>query len=367
MSSTSSSSIFGLSRAVNGLSNSGFANSDYFLRTAYFPVRNRGKTQNYFMAISLLGVSTSITIVGIVYDRFGFDYSKMIHFIAAGIFFAAFIMYWKYVPEFNPKYVRDEQIVYARVKDRANLNYSSKEIVKIMKLSPGLIKYLIGMLVFNFGFALSGPFFIVELNRGWGFNNSELALMLSFNSITQVIVIVVLLPFIDFIDRKKLISIGILLACLPVIALSLKPEWIESYFYSKFLFWMGIFFIASIGWGIINSTTLTLLVDFVNPKIRSTIIAGYGSVLAFMSFIAAVLGGFLIDYVLPNNQFLFLISTAIRFAGFLILMKTMSPPIPFADFYAQRQLFFARFRSNFEKAVTWLPISRRYKSRNKKV
>ncbi|OLS21460.1 MAG: hypothetical protein HeimC2_33520 [Candidatus Heimdallarchaeota archaeon LC_2] len=366
MASTSSSSVFGISRAVNGLSNSGFANSDYFLRTAYFPVKNRGKTQNYFMAINLFGVSTSITIVGVVYDRFGFDYSHLIHYIAAGIFVVAFFMYLRYVPEFNPKYVRDEQILYARVKDRANLDYSVKEIIQLMKLSPGLIKYLFGMLVFNIGFALSGPFFIVELNREWGFKNSELALMLSFNSISQVLVILVLLPFIDFVDRKKLIIIGLLLACVPVFALSMKPEWIETYFSSTFLFWMGIFFIASIGWGILNSTTLTLLVDYVNPKIRSTIIAGYGSATAFLAFFAAVLGGILIDFVLPNNQFLFLISTIIRFLGFIIIFKTTSPPIPFADFYAQRQLFMARFRSNFEKSIQWLPISRRFKSRNKK-
>jgi MFS family permease len=364
---TSSANVFGISRSVNGLSNSAFANGDYFLRTAYFPVRDRGRTNNYFMAINLFGVAAAITFVGFIYDEYGFGYSNVVHFIAAGLFLLSFILYKTTVPEFNPKFVRDEQIIYTRVKERANLHYSFKEIYSIMKQSAGLNFYILGRLIFNFGVAFSGPFFIVVLNRGWGFNNSELALMLSFNAIIQVVAIVVLLPFIDFLDRKQLMTFGLILATIPAIAISLKPEWIEQYFGDKFIFWMGIFFISSIGWGIVNSTTLTLLVDYVHPKIRSTVIAGYGSVLALLSFFAAISGGILIDLFSPNNNYFFVISSAIRIFGVLIIIKTQSPPIPFADFYVQRQIFFTRFRTSFERVINWMPLSLRLKTRNKRV
>ncbi|MCE7734820.1 MAG: MFS transporter, partial [Candidatus Heimdallarchaeota archaeon] len=78
-----SSNAFAISRSVNGLSNSAFANGDYFLRTAYFPVRDRGKTNNYFMAINLFGVSTAITIAGFIYDSYGFGYANIVHLMAA--------------------------------------------------------------------------------------------------------------------------------------------------------------------------------------------------------------------------------------------------------------------------------------------
>ncbi|MFV2015207.1 MAG: MFS transporter, partial [Candidatus Heimdallarchaeota archaeon] len=285
----------------------------------------------------------------------------------AGLFLFALVLYKISVPEFNPKYVRDEQIIYTRIKERANLNYSVREIFTIMKQSVGLNSFIVGMLIFNFGYALSGPFFIVELNRSWGFSNSELALMLSFNAIVQVITIVVLLPFIDFLNRKQLITFGLTLASIPVITMSLRPEWVGQYFSDLFIFWMIILSISSIGWGIVNSTTLTLLVDYVHPKIRSTVIAGYGSGLAFLSFFAATTGGVLIGLFSPNNNYLFIISSIFRILGVLFIAKTQSPPIPFADFYVQRQIFFTRFRASFERAINWMPLAFRLRSRNKKV
>lgn len=364
---TQSSDIFAISRSVNGLSNSAFANGDYFLRTAYFPVRERGKTNNYFMAINLFGVSAAITIAGFVYDEYGFGYANIIHFIAAGLFLFSLILYKIAVPEFNPKYVRDEQIIYTRVKERANLNYSTREIYTIMKQSKGLNSFMIGMMIFHFGFALSGAFFVVELNRGWGFSSSELALMLSFNAIVQVITITVLLPFIDFMKRKQLITLGLGLTSISVIGMSMKPDWIDQYVGDKFIFWMGIFLVSSIGWGIVYSTTLTLLVDYVHPKIRSTVIAGYGSGLALISFIAAISGGILISFFSPNNNYLFVISSIFRILGVVFIVKTQPPPIPFADFYVQRQIFFTRFRASFERAINWIPLSFRFKTRNKKI
>ncbi len=364
---TQSSAVFAISRSVSGLSNSAFANGDYFLRTAYFPVRERGKTNNYFMAINLFGVSTAITIAGFIYDSYGFGYANIVHFMAAGLFLLSLILYKIAVPELNPKYVRDEQIIYTRVKERANLNYSTHQIYAIMKQSVGLNSFIIGMLIFHFGFALSGAFFIVELNRGWGFSNSELAVMLSFNAIVQVITITVLLPFIDFLKRKQLITLGLALTSISVIGMSLKPGWIEQYVGDKFIFWLAIFFVSSIGWGIVHSTALTLLVDYVHPKIRSTVIAGYGSSLAVISFIAAITGGILISFFSPNHNYLFVISSIFRILGLLFIAKTQSPPIPFADFYTQRQIFFTRFRSSFERAINWMPLAFRFKTRNKKV
>lgn len=130
---------------------------------------------------------------------------------------------------------------------------------------------------------------------------------------------------------------------------------------------MVIFFVSSIGWGIVHSTTLTLLVDYVHPKIRSTVIAGYGSGLALVSFIAAITGGTLISFFSPNNHYLFVISSIFRILGVLFIVKTQSPPIPFSDFYVQRQIFFTRFRASFEKAISWMPLSFRLKTRNKKI
>ena len=90
---THSSNVFGVARSFNGLSNSAFANGDYFLRTAYFPVKERGKTNNYFMAINLFGVSTAITIAGFIYDKYGFGFANIVHLMAAGLFLLALVLY----------------------------------------------------------------------------------------------------------------------------------------------------------------------------------------------------------------------------------------------------------------------------------
>jgi MFS family permease len=348
--------IYGGGRMSNSFANNAYANANQFLRSAYFETKHRGKIGNIFMASNLLGISISSLLAGFFYQYYGYNWSWIIHIFAVVVFFLALIIYNIKVPEFNPKLARDEQFLYAQVIESANLEYSKSELWEFMKRSKGLIPFMLGYLIFHFGVALTAPYFIVDLQNRWRFSSIQLAALIAFNSIIQVTVISVIIPFIDFIDRKNLFTYALILAILPVIGLLFVPSLIQSIFGSNFIFWILVYFISSIGWGIINATLLTLIIDYVHPQIRGLVISGFAAIQALMSFVASILGGTLLDFVFKSSVHLFLTSVLIRFAGFLLLVKVESPPIPFADYYTQRRIFMERIRTTFERGITWIPV-----------
>ena len=298
----------------------------------------------------------AVIITGFVYDTRGYDYAWVIHVIAGICFALALLLYTKSVPEFDIKHVRDEQLAHQINSDQAQALYSAKEKWLIVKRSRGLIPFIIGYLVFNFGVAISGPFFILDLSTRWELSGIQLAILLTFNSAMQVIVIFLVIPIIDFIDRKILFTISVGLATLPAVGMIIPIPLALRIFSSPLIFWMVIYFMSSIGWGLVNALLLTLIIDYVHPKIRATVTASFGTLQALLVFIGSILSGFLVEFVVPNEVWIFAISLCFRVIGFSILLaKTPSPTIPMADFSLRRQIFMSKVMSTFERGMLWIP------------
>jgi MFS family permease len=348
--------LFGGARVGGSVGTSVFNTTNSYLRSAYFPSTRRGRIGNIFMGMNLLGVTLGVFLAGLYYDHFGYDFSLEIHVIAAIVGLIAAILYGKFLPEFDVSLVKDEQLSFAMLTEKANLNYSFIETTKLVLSSKGLVPFIIGSQIFNFGVSISGPYFIVDLNDRWAFSNFQIASLMTFNSIVQVIVVFLFIPIIDIINRKHAFTTGIFLAILPRVGMLMSPSFVAQHIGSQFWFWMFIYGLSSIGWGLINAIVLTLLIDYVHPKIRGTVIGSYGSIQAILTFFGSLLAGILLQTIFTNTVEIFSVSILFRTIGFVILFFTPSAPIPISDFYEQRQIFLTKLVATMERGILWLPV-----------
>jgi len=346
--------IFGAGKVGHSLTTAAFGNGNAYLRSAYFSTTQRGRIGNMFMGFNLIGVAFGVFVTGLVYDTYGYQYAVLIHGLAAALAILS-LVFFKTIPEFNSSLIQDEQLWAALVENKADLNYSLADTLRIASRSEGLVQFIIGILIFQFAVGLSGPFFIVELHRAWQLSTLNIGVITTFNTIMQVIVIFLFVPIVDIINRKRTFTIGTAFAIIPVIAIIIPPPWITAYFDGVVAFWIFIYFLSSIGWGLVNSLLLTLLIDFVHPKIRATVIGIYGSIQALVVFLAGLLAAMILSLG-GTTTLVFGCSISGRLLGLFILILAPSPPLLNSDYYEQRRIFLSRLYTTVERGIVWIPI-----------
>ena len=346
--------MFGGARVGNSLSTSAYNNANAYLRSSYFSNSRRGRMGNLFVGFNLLGVAFGVFSTGLIYNKIGFKQFSLIHLLAAILSLMVLVLFFFFLPEFREDLVQDEQLRFAMIEERADLNYSMKDIITLSRKSKGLLLFILVNLVFNFSVGLSGPFFIIEMSERWSLNTLEIGLITTFNAVLQVLIIFLFTPVVDIINRKMGFTIGIALAIIPVIAM-VMPTTIISVFGSSFIFWMVVYAISSIGWGLVNALSLTLLIDYVNPKVRGSVIGIYGSLQALVTFFAGLVAAVLI-VLFPSTILIFYLSIIGRITALILLFFTNRPPLPSSDYYIQRKIFFSRFSASFERGVVWIPV-----------
>jgi MFS family permease len=346
---------FGGSRMVHGLSGSAMANSTAYLRSAYFPSSKRGRIGNLFMGFNLLGVASGVLLAGLFYNWVGYSQFQFVHLIAAYLTAVAALLLWRYIPEFDESLIADEQLKFALVEESADLQFSMKETLIYARRSHGLIFFILGTLIFHLSVGISGPFFVVALSQTWTLSSLDIGLLSTFNAFLQVVIIFLFTPVVDIVNRKKAFTLGGIFAIIPAFAMVLEPALIMSLFSSTFVYWIVIYTLSSMGWGLINALSLTLLVDYIHPKIRASIVGIYGSLQAFLGFVAALLAGLLVT--LSGSMLLvFWVSLVGRVVGVAILIISPEPPLPTSDFYDRRKIFVTRMYSTVERSIFWLPV-----------
>jgi MFS family permease len=351
---TGNARVFGSSRIGSSLTTAIFNTANVSLRTTFFSLRKNGRIGNLFMGYYLMGMAITVLLGGLLYEIIGLGVYRELHIISGVFLIIAGVIMWKFIPEYNIVRVEKSQEQYNEILENIDLDYSFKDQIKLFRMSEGLTLFFFGSLIFNFGVGVSAPYFVVDMNQRWALSMANIGVLTTFNVIMMVLIIFLFLPIVDIIDRKTLYTIGIALAASPAYAILLEPEWV-NWFISSFWYWMFVYFWSSIGWGIISALVVTLIIDYVHPKIRLKVIVYYGAAFSLFTALASLLAGLLM-HLFDSYFLIFLASTLIRTVGLILIWFNVSPPIPFADFYERRRIFITRFTSTMERGLMTLPI-----------
>lgn len=356
MSMSNSAGMYGNARVGALVATSAYNQGNLQLRTTYLPVRLNGRVGSLFMAFHLMGASISVFVTGFLYDSYGYDFAPELHLVSAGLVIGAMIILWIWIPEFQSKSIDPSQVQEMETQETIKASLSFREQWILVRRSKGLLTYLVGILVFNFGVGVSAPYFVLDLNQRWQVSSLDIGIIMTINSILQVVIIFLILPIIDRVDRKLLFSWGMLFATIPAAAIALNPEWISPWFDEPLWFWIIIYSLSSIGWGIVNASSLTLILDYVHPKIRMKVVGYFSGIQAVFLFIASILAGILLTW-LNSYPSVFLTSMVLRLIGVFLVAINIRPPIPGTDVYPQRNVFLTRLASTIERGIQLVPVS----------
>ncbi|MCY3410060.1 MAG: MFS transporter [Candidatus Heimdallarchaeota archaeon] len=350
---SSSGTMYGSSRVSNNLGNNGINNANNFMKAIYVPGKNRGSYGNLLVGANLFGVMLGVNIAGVIYENKGYESAWVTHFLATIMLVLALVVIIIEFPYYNQDDIPIENQIEEDQLDINEVNFNNRDVIMFLRTNRGAFLFLTGYLIFTFGVGTSAPYFTLDLVERWHFSSQELTFFMTFNVLMQVIIIYLLVPIIDRLNRKKLFNLAIFMAITPVAFNASSPVLISSIM-NPIAFWIISFSLSSIGWGVINAVLITLLIDYVPPKIRGRLIGIFATTQALLNFIAAIISGMLVNIGITTVT-IFLISLFFRIAGFVFITVASEPIIPLYEFHNPRRTFLLRIRSTLESGSLPLP------------
>jgi maltose/moltooligosaccharide transporter len=254
----------------------------------------RGETSGYMQAFNILGTILAFAAAAAVWET-----SHTLTFVI----FAIVITISSFITILT---IEEKKSVKPREKERLI------SIVKDFVKEKDFVKFMITSMFWWFAIGTLQPFFVLFAKNTLGLPESS---ALVFMGIFTVILVVCAVPagiFADKIGKKRILSIGVLIAAIGLSIGAFTSEIILIYIA------MGL---AGLGFGVIIVLNFALTADLL-PKGKEGKFMGLGNIFyAAPQMIAAPLVGFLISIFNNNYQIIFYVTPISLIIGFILLQR----------------------------------------------